>query len=1636
MNRLRFLLLVLILVLAGGLVTTAWGDTLPTIVVDSETDAADKTPSDGVCATEAGTCTLRAAIQTANARPGADQIEFVVDTIRPAAALPALRDGTIVDGGGEVELDGSKLPVRTPPDTRYDYVLAPHGLEIRGPDTTVRGMIIHSFPGAQIDLDEHADGATIEHNRLGTDRTGTLDRGAYHANNTATAGVSVRDSTGALIEDNVISGLELGVNIVNGASAVAIVRNRIGLSADGKAPLGNDRAGIEVNGNPDLASPLPRVILIDENRIAATGRAGEDDGFGHGILVSRAPRVDVFRNRIGFDAAGERVKGFGVTGDGIHVQDATESTIGGVNSTTLQNLGNVVAAGANDGIYAMGAIDGLKVRANVVGLNADGTDHYAGGESTGNTGAGIRVDGVTRDGKGSGAEDVKIGGPGDMGNVVGWNGNAGIRVLGQLVAPLVEGNTVGLTRDGSGAPNNAGGVQLGRVAGLAPQGPVVRGNTLARQAVGLNLSHTSGAHVSGNTVTGNSFGLAATEAPSTRFEDNTVRDSNNTGIYVTGALSTHVAVVENTLEENAKGIELDGTTGALVDTNEIRDSEVGVRVADGRGTKVRGNAITAGQIGVDVASDGVVVGAVATLDETVPRRCTLPLGCNDITAKLGVAVDGTGTMVRGNRFTATERMIERDEHVLRRGREVNRPTVIQHTRSRTGDLLLVSGAVESADAVVDIYAQPVPGPLGGDARMIATVTPDGHGRFSAFAAAEQAGWYFTAVATSASGTTSEFGIACGDRVPEARGDSDGDGICDEWEIAGVDYDGDDAVDFHTGAIVGRRDLLVELDAVDAPGTLRSFGTLARMQDAFEQGGVRLRFVDDRPELVAGGRDAYAHRYGERGDVCESSFGTAADRAAEDCWVRLGARGAVVRYGLSGLGESRAIGEAVFEEGAARFADPVDEAQGHRACGGPDTCREVVRNYETMAALGGLLGLGEGDDTPDGFPSRLSVMNWPYASPRLGTPLDFARGDGPSIDERAISDRDGIALSGTARTRGWFPVVTAKRGGVCRWVRVPAGAFDFDGDGSRTIGPRPFGVDDPGASNCTAAGNMETAAAGTIDEWARLRFGMESDTLRARRLVASTRSLGAADLDDDGVEDARDVCPLVADPDQQDGDGDGFGDACLSSLVESDLALSLELPERMNAGVPAEAKLTLTNEWPRAAGAAKVRLTLPDGWTADRTEWTVAGVPARGAVETTIKLTATAAGEGEVTAEVVESAGEDADSTPGGGAAGEDDQTARSVTVIEPPQVRVANASSNEGTTSGRTLRFVVTLSRQPAERLVLPVSAASGTASLPGDVNPPAGEVVFEDWETRQVVELKTVPDTVREDDERFTLTVGDKTATGLIRDDDAPLAEGDLMPLASIAPRGLDGARTATIVGDRDVYVSDVARFARVEREAGNALTVRECWTLVRDESGCTPLTIGGEMVRGANIRHVVASADGRALYVVTDFTFVGQDAGLIVLARDPATGALSFASCLGTPLVYTGTGHCTPRSLPSKTTDAALGNGALHIFGGTWGPGELHSVTLNGTAITGASCLAPATEHDDSCADADLPRTGDVRGAVAADGSIWVRTEGSLRRLSGTTVVERRDAPGMGPVAATGAAGTSAARPRPRSRTSRSRA
>src|SRR5262249_12990409 len=90
-------------------------------VVNSTADAVDAKPGDGVCATSSGVCTLRAAIQEANAHSGKDSITLPAGTYTLSIAGPAedaaatgdldITDDLILNGAGAETtiVDGAQL---------------------------------------------------------------------------------------------------------------------------------------------------------------------------------------------------------------------------------------------------------------------------------------------------------------------------------------------------------------------------------------------------------------------------------------------------------------------------------------------------------------------------------------------------------------------------------------------------------------------------------------------------------------------------------------------------------------------------------------------------------------------------------------------------------------------------------------------------------------------------------------------------------------------------------------------------------------------------------------------------------------------------------------------------------------------------------------------------------------------------------------------------------------------------------------------------------------------------------------------------------------------------------------------------------------------------------------------------------------------------------------------------------------------------------------------------------------------------------------------------------------------------------------------------------------------------------------
>ncbi len=219
--------------------------------VNSSDDA-----NDGVC--NVAHCSLREAIIAANATEGSDVIGFSIltgpQTIAPLAGLPAVTGATTIDGTTQpgygstpiIELDGSAAGIET------------NGLVLGAAGGVIRGLVINDFTEAGIRL---VDGATVERNYIGVDRTGTVDQGNRD-------GIRIHGS------DNAIGGVGAVGNLISG-------NDFTGVSVDGDVPTSEENSVLR---NSIFDNGLLGIDLEDDGTDGVTANdPGDTDTGANGL---------------------------------------------------------------------------------------------------------------------------------------------------------------------------------------------------------------------------------------------------------------------------------------------------------------------------------------------------------------------------------------------------------------------------------------------------------------------------------------------------------------------------------------------------------------------------------------------------------------------------------------------------------------------------------------------------------------------------------------------------------------------------------------------------------------------------------------------------------------------------------------------------------------------------------------------------------------------------------------------------------------------------------------------------------------------------------------------------------------------------------------------------------------------------------------------------------------------------------------------------------------------------------------------------------------------------------------------------------------------------------------------------------
>lgn len=428
--------------------------------VNAFIDVVDAAPGDGVCQTAtAGQCTLRAAIQEANALPGADTITL------PAGTYPLSIPGTYEDAGATGDLDitdaltvaGTNVYQTFIDGSRLDRVL-----DVRA-DATVSGVTIR-------DGDSDCCGGGVATRASLTliaadvsDNISGAGAGVYNRGSLSITNSSIRRNR------TVVGGVSLGGGILNEASASLVVTDSVisDNTTDGygggvvnstgakmdivttfierNSSLQSDGAGIYNNGDATI-----RGSRIAENANTYGGGGGGIYN-GYGTLDLR--ESSVFSNSTGILGGGGVANHDGGTAtltDDVISDNSSISFGGGVlssanirisNTTITRNRSEYQTYGIGGGAIFEGTatLENVTISGNTTVQDGGGV-YVASGTLTSNN---VTIADNTADADGNGS--------GDGGGIFAASGS-----IVKLANTVVGGNTDNERR---GAPDCAGAVE-------------------------------------------------------------------------------------------------------------------------------------------------------------------------------------------------------------------------------------------------------------------------------------------------------------------------------------------------------------------------------------------------------------------------------------------------------------------------------------------------------------------------------------------------------------------------------------------------------------------------------------------------------------------------------------------------------------------------------------------------------------------------------------------------------------------------------------------------------------------------------------------------------------------------------------------------------------------------------------------------------------------------------------------------------------------------------------------------------------------------------------------------------------------------------------------------------------------------
>ena len=546
--------------------------------VSSEASAMPYTKGMVMNTLDAGFGSLRWAIDSANAYPGADTILFMPtlkdSTIKINSRLTlelGNGNGTVIDG----DIDGDNKPSVTITASSAGY----QGLYISGSGNTIKYLNITGFRAqntAAILIEQsHYNrivGCFLGTNLAGTDTTATGNfLGVWLAN----ANYNVIGDT--LPEGrNIISGNTRGIAITFNSRENWILGNYIGTDWSGSNALGNAQFGIELSSS----AKFTRIGHWNED-----GRNVISGSGWYGITVSGgSDSNEIINNYVGTDAGGNYAI---PNGTGVLVQTS-------YNAIGRPYAGNLVSGNTNAGIHLMLEKQNA-VAGNIIGLNVGGATAIP-------NGVGIQLDNT---------DSVLIGGttPEER-NIISGNTN-GIMMLDAPHTRIV-GNYIGT---GIGGASAISGTQHGvwiqnssnHAIGDGTEGGrnIISGNQFGLRMSACDstsvLGNFFGLDKSGTFAVPNSTAIHLDYSTHTLLGDGTtggrnIISGNTTGIYMYSSLINGMTNY-NWIKGNFIGTDYTGTVavpngyGILIN-DRVRNNFVGDGTSGGRNI-ISGNSASA-----------------------------------------------------------------------------------------------------------------------------------------------------------------------------------------------------------------------------------------------------------------------------------------------------------------------------------------------------------------------------------------------------------------------------------------------------------------------------------------------------------------------------------------------------------------------------------------------------------------------------------------------------------------------------------------------------------------------------------------------------------------------------------------------------------------------------------------------------------------------------------------------------------------------------------------------------------------------------------------------------------------------------------------------------------------------------------